>query len=70
MKGITQQAYQSITQPSYSTETVDAWNKRFAELREWADKTGVPMPVQEASMRDFLGAVEALRLAPTLKMYL
>jgi hypothetical protein len=52
----------------WDKKTVEEFSKRFAGLMTWAEDSGVPMPVMEGAVRDWLASLEALRQARMLAM--
>lgn len=50
----------------WDKKTVEEFNKRFIAVMTWAEEQGVPMPVMEGVMRDWLASLEAVRSARML----
>lgn len=57
-------------QANWSQEMVEQWNKRWREHWEWAQRAGVPIPLQEAALRDALAGIECMRMANNLQAYI
>lgn len=61
-------AQQQQREVKWDKKTVEEFSKRFTGLMHWAEENGVPMPVMEGSVRDWLASLEALRQARMLAM--
>lgn len=52
----------------WDKKVVEEFSKRFVATMTWAEEAGVPMPVMEGAVRDWLAGLEALRQARMLAM--
>lgn len=50
----------------WDKKLVEEFNKRFVGTMQWAEENGIPMPVMEGAVRDWLAGLEALRQARML----
>ena len=51
-------------QQSWDPKVIGAWVDRYNKTIQAAADVGVPLPFQEACLRDTLAAIEAMRLGP------
>lgn len=59
-----------MIQADWTPEMVAEFNKRWQEFWAWVEERGVPVPLQEAALRDALSGIEHRRTAGALQAYI